>query len=389
MASAAVIEAAADGRQAVLEPFRKSAALSLGVELELQLVNTNDYDLAPYSDEMLRLMSKIALPGTVVPEMTSSMIEISTGVCQSSAHVLGELSQIRDALVKCADKLNIAVAGGGTHPFQQWHEQRIYDRPRFRELSELYGYLSKQFTIFGQHVHIGCPDANSALLMLHRMSRYIPHFIALSASSPFVQGQDTQFDSARLNSVFAFPMSGRAPFTLTWDGFSAFFAKTTRTGVVKSMKDFYWDIRPKPEYGTIEIRVFDTPLTVERAAALAGYVQALASWLLHEQPFMPTEDDYMVYTYNRFQACRFGLDAVYVDPVSGEHMALRDHIVMTMGQIDAHALAVGAAPGIDLLRLSADMGANDARWLRERQARERLLAEVSRQAAERFRGARG
>jgi carboxylate-amine ligase len=378
VASAAVIAAAANGRQAVLEPFRQSAALSLGVELELQLINTNDYDLAPYSDEMLRLMSKIALPGAVVPEMTSSMIEISTGVCQSAAHVLGELSQIRDALVKCADKLNIAIAGGGTHPFQQWHE-----------LSQLYGYLTKQFTIFGQHVHIGCPDANSALLMLHRMSRYIPHFIALSASSPFVQGQDTQFDSARLNSVFAFPMSGRAPFTLSWDEFGTWFAKTTRTGVVKSMKDFYWDIRPKPEYGTVEIRVFDTPLTVERAAALAGYVQALASWLLNEAPFMPVEDDYMVYTYNRFQACRFGLDAVYVDPVSGEHMALRDHIVMTMGQIDAHTLAVGAAPGIDLLRLSADMGANDARWLRERQAKERLLAEVSRQAAERFRGGRG
>ena len=389
MASAPVVQAAADARQAVLEPFQHSAALSLGVELELQLINTNDYDLAPYSDEMLRLMAKIPLPGAVVPEMTSSMIEISTGVCQSSAHVLGELSQIRDALVKCADKLNIAVSGGGTHPFQQWHEQRIYDRPRFHELSQLYGYLTKQFTIFGQHVHIGCPDADSALLMLHRMSRYIPHFIALSASSPFVQGQDTQFDSARLNSVFAFPMSGRAPFTLSWDAFGAFFAKSTRTGVVKSMKDFYWDIRPKPEYGTIEIRVFDTPLTLERAAALSGYVQALASWLLHEQPFMPVEDDYMVYTYNRFQACRFGLDAVYVDPVSGEHMALRDHIVMTMRQINAHALAVEAAAGIELLRLSADMGANDARWLRERQAKERLLAEVSRQAAERFRGGRG
>jgi carboxylate-amine ligase len=374
------------GRQARLEPFQQSAALSLGVELELQLINTNDYDLTPYSDEMLRLMAKIPLPGAVVPEMTSSMIEISTGVCQSSSEVLGQLSQIRDALVKCGDKLNIAVAGGGTHPFQQWHERRIYDKPRFRELSELYGYLSKQFTIFGQHVHIGCPDADSALLMLHRMSRYIPHFIALSASSPFVQGQDTQFDSARLNSVFAFPMSGRAPYTLSWDEFGAFFAKSTRTGVVKSMKDFYWDIRPKPEYGTIEIRVFDTPLTVERAAALSGYVQALASWFLNEQPFMPLEDDYMVYTYNRFQACRFGLDAVYVDPVTGEHMALRDHIVMTMRQIDEHAYTVGAAAGIDLLRLSADLGANDARWLRERQAKERLLAEVSRQAAERFRG---
>ncbi len=369
-----------------LEAFQRSSALSLGVELELQLVNTHDYDLAPYSAEMLRLMERIPLPGSVVPEMTSSMIEISTGVCQSSNDVLGQLTQIRDALVRCADKLNIACVGGGTHPFQQWHEQRIYDRPRFRQLSELYGYLSKQFTIFGQHVHVGCPDADSALLMLHRMSRYIPHFIALSASSPFVQGQDTQFDSARLNSVFAFPMSGRAPFTLSWDDFGKFFAKTTRTGVIKSMKDFYWDIRPKPEYGTIEIRVFDTPLTVERAAALSGFVQALASWFLEEQPFMPQEDDYMVYTYNRFQACRFGLEAVYVEPETGEHLPLREHILRTIERVQPHARALGAAGAVDGLRQSAEAGSNDARWLRETQAHERLLAEMVRQAAERFRG---
>ncbi|WP_395689621.1 YbdK family carboxylate-amine ligase [Caenimonas koreensis] len=369
-----------------LEPFQQSAALSLGVELELQLVNTHDYDLAPYSDEMLRLMANFELPGAVVPEMTSAMIEISTGVCQSSSQVMAELSQIRDALVKCADKLNIAIVGGGTHPFQQWHERRIYDKPRFHELSALYGYLSKQFTIFGQHVHVGCPDADSALLMLHRMSRYIPHFIALSASSPYVQGHDTQFDSARLNSVFAFPMSGRAPYTLSWDEFGKFFAKTTRTGVVKSMKDFYWDIRPKPEYGTIEIRVFDTPLTVERAAALAGFVQSLASWFLHEQPFIPVEDDYMVYTYNRFQACRFGLDAVYVDPVTGLHMPLREHIAMTLRAIGDHARQLGASAGVQLLGEDAELGTNDARWLREKQARERLLAEVTRQGAMRFRG---
>ena len=369
-----------------LEPFQKSEALSLGVELELQLVNTHDYDLAPYAEDMLRLMDKIPLPGSVVPEMTSSMIEVSTGVCQSSSEVLGQLTQIRDALVKCADKLNIAVVGGGTHPFQQWHERRIYDKPRFRELSELYGYLSKQFTIFGQHVHVGCPDADTALLTLHRMSRYIPHFIALSASSPFVQGQDTAFDSARLNSVFAFPLSGRAPMALTWDEFTVYFEKMTRTGVVRSMKDFYWDIRPKPEFGTIEIRVFDTPLTIGRAAALSGYVQSLASWFMNDQPFMPTEDDYLVYTYNRFQACRFGLEAVYVDPATGEHMALRDHILMTMDKIGAHARPLGASSGIHLLRSSVELSNNDARWLRELQAKENLLAEVIRQAALKFRG---
>ena len=369
-----------------LEAFQKSEALSLGVELELQLVNTHDFDLAPYAEDMLRMMAKIPLPGAVVPEMTSSMIEISTGVCKSSSEVLSQLSQIRDALVKCADKLNIAVVGGGTHPFQQWHERRIYDKPRFRELSELYGYLSKQFTIFGQHVHVGCPDADTALLTLHRMSRYIPHFIALSASSPYVQGQDTAFDSARLNSVFAFPLSGRAPFALTWDEFTVYFNKMTHTGVVKSMKDFYWDIRPKPEFGTIEIRVFDTPLTVERASALAGFVQSLAAWFMREQPFMPAEDDYLVYTYNRFQACRFGLDAVYVDPATGSHMPLREHILLTMRQIEGHAATVGASSAIHLLRRSVEQADNDSRWLRERQGEERLLAEVIRQAAQRFRG---
>ncbi|MGB7421035.1 MAG: YbdK family carboxylate-amine ligase, partial [Comamonas sp.] len=370
-----------------LEAFHDSEPLTLGVELELQLVNTHDYDLAPYAEDMLRLMRKELLPGSVVPEMTSGMIEVSTDVCRSSAEVLSQLTQIRDALVKSADKLNIAVTGGGTHPFQQWHERRIYDKPRFQELSQLYGYLSKQFTIFGQHVHVGCPDADAALLMLHRLSRYIPHFIALSASSPYVQGHDTQFDSARLNSVFAFPLSGRAPCVLTWAEFEDYFDKMTGTGVVRSMKDFYWDIRPKPGFGTVEVRVFDTPLTIERAAALAGYVQSLAAWFLAEQPFTPREDDYLVYTYNRFQACRFGLEAEYVEPVTGEHLPLREHILRTIARIAPFGEAHGAAGALSLLRGETQAERNDARWLRELMGREQLLAEVTRQAAQRFRGA--
>ncbi|MDR1968013.1 MAG: glutamate--cysteine ligase [Burkholderiaceae bacterium] len=369
-----------------LESFAPSEALTIGVELELQLVNTNDYDLTHYADDMLRLMARRDLPGSVVPEMTSGMIEISTGICRSAGEARAQLTQIRDALVQSADKLNIAVAGGGTHPYQQWHQQRIYDKPRFHQLSQLYGYLSKQFTIFGQHVHVGCPDADSALYTLHCLSRYIPHFIALAASSPFVQGQDTGFDSARLNSVFAFPLSGRAPCVLTWDEFGAYFERMTRTGVVRSMKDFYWDIRPKPEYGTIEVRVFDTPLTVERAAALAGLVQSLAAWFQGERPFTPTEDDYLVYSYNRFQACRFGLDAVYVEPASGQHLPLREHLLTTLEHLRPFAERCQAAESLGSLRQIVQDNRNDARWLRERQGRERLLGEVIRQAALRFRG---
>jgi carboxylate-amine ligase len=220
--------------------------------------------------------------------------------------------------------------------------------------------------------------------MLHRMSRYIPHFIALSASSPFVQGHDTAFDSARLNSVYAFPLSGRAPFVLHWSEFEQFFDKMTRTGVVNSMKDFYWDIRPKPEFGTIEIRVFDTPLSIERAAALAAYVQALAAWFLNDAPFMPAEDDYLVYNYNRFQACRFGLDAIYVEPASGEHLPLKEHLLATLEQVRPHARTPGAEAALELLRTSVRLAHNDARWLREAQAQEQFLGEVSRQASLRF-----
>jgi len=360
-------------------PFTSSAALSLGVELELQLVNTHDYDLAPYAEDMLRLMAQTPLPGSVVPEMTSSMIEISTDVCHSAQDVIAQLTPIRDALVKNADKLNIAVVGGGTHAFQQWHERRIYDKPRFRELSELYGYLSKQFTIFGQHVHIGCPDADGALLMLHRMSRYIPHFIALSASSPFVQGVDTGFHSARLNSVFAFPLSGRAPFVLTWDSFEEYFSKMVHTGVVNSMKDFYWDIRPKPGFGTIEVRVMDTPLSVDRAAAIACYIQTLARHLLLDKPLMPKEDDYLVYTFNRFEACRFGLGGTCIDPQTGERRTISEDIIHTLERIAPHADALGSGKALEEIGTIARGQVNDATWLRNVAEQEQSLHEVVRQ----------
>jgi carboxylate-amine ligase len=369
-----------------LEAFADSRSLSLGVELELQLVNHHDYDLTPAARDLLRLVDKHKLPGQVTPEITESMIEMCTGVCSGHAEVLAQLRQTRDVLIECAAQLNIGLCGGGTHPFQNWSERRIFDKPRFLEVSALYGYLSKQFTIFGQHVHIGCPGPDHALILLHGLSRFIPHLIALSASSPFVQGTDTSFHSARLNSVFAFPLSGRAPFVTRWDDFSVYFDKMARTGVVKSMKDFYWDIRPKPEFGTIEVRVLDTPLTIEKAAALAGYIQCLARWLRIEKPFEPTEDDYLPYTFNRFQACRFGLDGNFVDPSTGEHRRLRDDIEASLQTLEIHAMELGAEDALRFIRDELNGSGNDATWLRGVQERENLLPEVVRQQCLRWAG---
>jgi gamma-glutamyl:cysteine ligase YbdK (ATP-grasp superfamily) len=109
---------------------------------------------------------------------------------------------------------------------EQEKDAHIFSKPRFKEVSVLYGYPAKQFTIFGQHIHVGCASGDDAMFLLHSLNRYVPHFIALAASSPFVQRKDTLFNSARLNSVFAFPLSGRAPFTLSWDDFAhGYFAR--------------------------------------------------------------------------------------------------------------------------------------------------------------------
>ncbi len=347
-----------------LEPFKKSQSLSLGVELELQLIGLNDFDLAAASPDMLELLRRKPFPGTVTPEVTESMIEIATDIHTEYPSLLLQLKEMRDLLIKAGDRLNIGICGGGTHPFQLWSDRRIFKKPRFKEVSQLYGYLTKQFTIFGQHVHVGCTSADEALFLLHALNRYVPHFIALSASSPFVQGYDTLFNSARLNSVFAFPLSGRAPFLLKWDDFeSKFFSKMELTGVVTSMKDFYWDIRPKPEYGTIELRVCDTPLSVDRAAALASYLQALCQYLLDRNEADPEEDDYLVYNYNRFQACRFGLDGLLIHPKSHQQMVIKDDILATLNLIQPHAASLGGVAALEHIRQATHDG-SDASFLR-------------------------
>ncbi|MDR5814909.1 YbdK family carboxylate-amine ligase [Caballeronia sp. LZ033] len=361
-----------------LEPFINSEPFTFGVELEIQVVNTHDYDLTRAASDLMRLIKDEKIPGDITPEITESMIELSTGICTTHEQAVTDLRTIRDTLVAAADQLNVGLAGGGTHAFQQWSDRQIYDAPRFQYISELYGYLAKQFTVFGQHVHIGCPDPNSALFLLHSMSRYIPHFIALSASSPYIQGVDTGFHSARLNSVFAFPLSGRAPFVLTWDSFEEYFSKMVHTGVVNSMKDFYWDIRPKPGFGTIEVRVMDTPLSVDRAAAIACYIQTLSRYLLLDKPLTPHEDDYLVYTFNRFEACRFGLEGTCIHPQTGERRTIGEDILATLDVLAPHAEALGSQAALaqvaDIAR-----GMNDATWLRSVFDKEKSLHEAVRQ----------
>src|SRR5690349_2293614 len=365
--------------------FTRSDPLTFGVELELMVLNTHDYNLVRGAPDLLARLEKVDLEGEVKPEITESMIEVNSAVNTRYGELLDELLHVRDAIVVAADRLNVAVAGGGSHPFHKWKERRIFQGERFQRVSGLYGYLAKQFTVFGQHIHVGVASGDDAIHLTHGLARYIPHFIALSASSPFSQGEDTSFETSRLHAISAFPLSGHMPPVKTWAEFGRYFDEMALYGIVASMKDFYWDIRPKPEYGTVEIRICDTPLTVECAAQIAAYAQTLAADLLRHRGAEPVEPLYRVYGYNRFQACRFGFDAALVDPWARRHVTLRDDLLATLERLEPCATELGTAIPLLSLASCAARSLNDSRWLRERLEETKSLPDVVRLQAARWR----
>lgn len=365
--------------------FIHSKALTFGVELELMVLNTHDYDLVRGAPDLLARLEKVELGGEVKPEITESMIEVNSSVHSRYDELLLELVVIRDAIVAAADKLNFEVAGGGTHPFHHWTDRRIFPTERFQRVSELYGYLAKQFTVFGQHIHIGVESGDDAVYLTHQLAPFIPHFIALSASSPFSQGEDTSFETSRLHAVSSFPLAGQLPPVATWSEFNAYFDAMQGYGIVGSMKDFYWDIRPKPEYGTVEIRICDTPLTVDLAAQLAAYAQTVAAELLRNRRTTQAEPMYRVYGYNRFQACRFGFEGELVSPFREGRIRIADDIVETLGRLAPLTSQLGTGAALAALAKRVALNANDSAWLRDRLKETKSLPDVVRLQAQRWR----
>jgi carboxylate-amine ligase len=364
--------------------FKTSQPLSLGVELELQLVRPYDLDLARGATDLLRRLERRRLPGAVKPEITESMIELNSSVHEHGPALLTELAAMRDALVAEAGALNLRISGGGSHPFHNWADRRIFPNERFKFVVERYGYLAKQFTVFGQHIHVGCRNGDDAIYLAHMLTRHVPHFIALSAASPFYQGEDTAFQSSRLTAVSAFPLAGQMPFVRDWAEFTEYFERMRGFGIVKSMKDLYWDIRPKPEYGTVEIRVCDTPLTVRRAALLAVYAQCLSAYYLLERPRAPARGIYLVNAHNRFEACRYGYAGEMVDPYGGPKKKMGSDILDTISIIAAEAPRLGCAGLLAELEALVRAGDSDADWLRGRARASGSLADAVRDACRRF-----
>lgn len=319
-------------------PFKASTtAASIGIELEFQIIDPYTYGLVSRAKDLIREIKQSPYQKRIKPEITQSMIEINSSIHLSPKDMLKELHEIKHFLLSHAEKINIAFSGGGTHPFQKWSAQKIFPTLRYKNLSRQYRYLSKRSTVFGQHVHVGCKNGEEAIYLTHALARYVPQLIAMSASSPFYQGVDTGYHSSRTTVFNAFPLSGTMPYLLNWEEFSTYFYTMKKLGVISSMKDFYWDIRPKPEFGTVEIRICDTPLTSQKAVGLAAYIQALSVYLLKERPITITPQLYYLYPCNRFQASRYGFDGDFIHPNTEKHILLMDDITETLAKIEPYA----------------------------------------------------
>jgi len=329
------------------QQFKNSQSLTLGIELELQLLNPETFDLIDCSDAILSALKPSSSQNSGFwawkPELIQSMIELNTTVHHNVHSLFTELKQARQQLQTACSIHNVKVCGGGAHPFHAWRDSQIYPNTRYEKLYQTYGYLTKLYSVFAEHIHIGCDNPEDAIYLSHALSRFIPQFIALSGSSPFYQSMDAHYCSTRANIINKFPLSSVMPYLANWSEFCDYFAEMQTLGIVESMKDFYWDIRPKPEYGTVEIRICDTPLNIRRAASLAAYAQAIAKYLLSERPIGISEKLYLPYAYNRFQAARYGLDGHFIDPINHQKRSIAQDILSTLVKIAPYAKALDSS----------------------------------------------
>ena len=361
--SDAVAQAAAGTGPAFLPPFSQSKTGSMGIELELMVLDRLTYDLLPAAPEILRLLDLQKKDWMATPEITTSMLEVATSVLNSYAEAALQIEEMRTSVLRAAFQVGAAISGGGAHPFQKWSDQRIYPKERYRNSAKKFGYLTKLFTVFGMHVHIGVSSADEAIRLCAWLTQRAPLFIALSANSPCWQGENTGFCSARSNVVGAFPMSGVMPSHIrTWAEFQTHFAQLAGHGIVHSIKDFYWDVRPKPEYGTIELRVLDTPLRPAFAAALASYARELCLEFFDRPGHWPASDCKELYVWNRFNAAKDGVNAIWIDPEDGSSHAVADVVTRDLLRLSARSKDPDFGKACDLILELLTQG-GQAGWL--------------------------
>ncbi|APW43609.1 YbdK family carboxylate-amine ligase [Rhodoferax saidenbachensis] len=304
--------------------FAQSDALTMGMELEFQIIDTQTGLLSPSSLAFRNVLECRDNAERFALEATLSTIELNSSVHSSIDAMEDEIVALTQSLRDIAQPMGLDIRGGGTQLTQFWNEHTMAPTPRASELESKFGFLPKRFSTYGMHVHIGVPSADEAIVLGNALQATVPLFIALSAASPFLQLADTGFCASRPLESLLYPHGGSMPRMKNWLEFELATAEIFSTRLASSLKDVYWDVRPKPEFGTVEVRVFDTPLSVHKAVALAAFTRGCADLVLRgELKLPPDATPPTAERVSRFLACRDGMDATLYNPFSMTWMPVR------------------------------------------------------------------
>lgn len=320
--------------------FGASAPYTVGIEEEFQLVAPGSLGLAPLIDSVLGA----AEPGDedlVTSELSSSCVETRSPVYRSVSELAAALPGMRRRVKDLAEKGGALLAAAGAHPFSDPSDGPVSGGEHYRKVEEEMGWVARTQAIYGLHVHVAVPDEEAAIRAVGSLAKSVPLLIALSANSPFWRGQDTRLASTRIKIFDLFPRSGLPPAFRSWGEFEGHVEKLVAAGSIPDHTWCWWDVRPHPRFGTVEVRVLDAQTDPARTAALAALVQCLVAGAAGDESL---PEDPLFVGENKWRATRYGLDATFHDFSSGRDTGARE---------EARALVERLGP------LSRDLGCEE------------------------------
>jgi glutamate---cysteine ligase / carboxylate-amine ligase len=328
-----------------MEHHFSGPSYTIGIEEELMIVDGESYNLVNAIESLL----ESADDGEIKPELMESVLEISTKPCANTAEAGEQLRRLRSQVRQTAAGRDLCIGSAGTHPFAMWEDQRIVARPRYRDLISALRFVARQEIIFGMHVHVGIDDPDKAIHVATGMRVHLPVLLALSANSPFWRADATGLASTRTPIFRAFPRVGVPPPYRDWEDYQRQIAFMIESGVMADYTYLWYDVRPHPTFGTVEIRVCDSQTRVEHSLALAALIQAMAKELaehfeaggkLGEYPWQMLDE-------NKWLAARHGLDGELVDLPSSERVSTKALARRLLDRLRGHAQDLGSAADLE------------------------------------------
>jgi carboxylate-amine ligase len=313
--------------------FGRGQPFTIGIEEEYQLLSAESHELVPRFDEI----AEEAADERVRQELMTSVLEAATGVHETVAAAVDEVREMRRRLAEAAGRRNALIASAGTHPFSRWEHQEITDTPRYQGVVEELRWVAEQVAIFGLHVHVAVPSPDAAAAVTTAIRTCVPELLALSANSPYWQGHATGLSSTRSKVFETMPRSGLPPRLDSFAEFEELVRRGTEAGFFEDYTYLWWDVRPHPRLGTVELRAFDAQTRIESVAAIAALTRCLVAAFAERAP---TPQPRLFIDENKWRAARYGLDADLVDPARERERPARDAIreLLDLAEPCAHRL---------------------------------------------------